>query len=79
MLLLYGITVLIVLLSYQARHLGEWTIAAFTELQIQLTLSLIFMMRNVLLRHYIITYTVYMITWFIVLGFSAKEFEYQII
>ena len=34
MLLIYGITVLIVLLSYQAKYLGKWTIAGFNELQI---------------------------------------------
>lgn len=33
-LLLYGIIVLIVLLSYQAKYLGKWTIAGFNELQI---------------------------------------------
>lgn len=44
-----------------------------------MTLSLIFMMRNVLLRHYIITYTVYMFTWFIVVSLLAEKFEYQII
>ena len=79
MLLIYGIVVLIVLLSYQAKYLGRWTIAGFNELQIQLTLSLIFMMRNVLLRHFIITYTVYMFTWFVVVILMAREFEYQII
>jgi hypothetical protein len=76
MLLIYGIIVLIVLLSYQAKYLGRWTIAGFNELQIQLTLSLIFMMRNVLLRHYIITYSVYMLTWFIVVSLLAEKFEY---
>lgn len=79
MLLIYGIIVLIVLLSYQAKYLGKWTIAGFNELQIQLTLSLIFMMRNVLLRHFIITYTVYMLTWFVVLIVLTKKFEYQVI
>lgn len=78
-LLIYGIIVLIVLLSYQAKYLGRWTIAGFNELQIQLTLSLIFMMRNVLLRHYIITYSVYMSTWIIVVTIRAEKFEYQII
>ena len=79
LLLVYGIIVLIVLLSYQAKYLGKWTIAGFNELQIQLTLSLIFMMRNVLLRYYIITYTIYIITWFIVVLLLAEKFEYQII
>lgn len=79
LLLIYGIIVLIVLLSYQAKYLGSWTITGFNELQIQLTISLIFMMRNVLLRHYIITYTVYMITWFVVVTLLATKFEYQII
>jgi hypothetical protein len=32
MLLIYGITVLFVLLSYQAKYLGKWTIAGFNEL-----------------------------------------------
>jgi len=79
MLLIYGITVLIVLLSYQAKYLGKWTIAGFNELQIQLTLSLIFMMRNVLLRHFVITYAVYMTTWLVVVTFLAEKFEYQIV
>ena len=34
------------------------------------------MMRNVLLRHYIITYTVYMVTWIVVVMLLAEEFEY---
>jgi hypothetical protein len=37
------------------------------------------MMRNVLLRHFIITYTVYLITWFVVILLLAETFEYQII
>ena len=37
------------------------------------------MMRNVLLRHYIITYSVYVITWLITVTILATEFEYQII
>ena len=32
LLLIYGIVVLIVLLSYQAKYLGKWTIAGFNEL-----------------------------------------------
>jgi hypothetical protein len=79
MLLIYGIIVLFILLSYQAKYLGKWTIAGFNELQIQLTLSLIFMMRNVLLRHYIITYAVYMFSWLVVVTILAEKFEYQII
>lgn len=78
-LLIYGIIVLIVLLSYQAKYLSKWTIAGYNELQIQLTLSLIFMMRNVLLRHYIITYLVYLFTWLFVLILFAEKFEYQIV
>ena len=79
MLLIYGIIVLIVLLSYQAKYLGKWTIAGYNELQIQLTLSLIFMMRNVLLRHFVITYAVYMSTWLVVVTIMAEKFEYQIV
>jgi class 3 adenylate cyclase len=78
-LLVYGICVLGILLSYQAKYLGQWTITAFTELQIQLTISLIFMMRNVLLRHYLITYTVYMVTWIAAVSVIAVRLEYQII
>ena len=37
------------------------------------------MMRNVLLRHYVITYTIYMITWLVIVMFIAEKFEYQII
>lgn len=44
-----------------------------------MTISLIAMMRNVLLRHFVITYTVYMITWLIVVTFLAEAFEYQIV
>lgn len=76
---LYGIMVLGILLSYQAKYLGQWTIAAFNELQVQLTISLIFMMRNVLLRHYILTYTTYMVTWIATVLVVANELEYQII
>jgi predicted ferric reductase len=36
-------------------------------------------MRNVLLRHYLITYTVYMFTWIMVVTLVADQFEYQII
>ena len=35
-------------------------------------MSLIFMMRNVLLRYYIITYTIYIITWFVVVLLLAE-------
>jgi hypothetical protein len=56
-----------------------WAIAGFNELQIQLTISLIFMMRNVLLRQYIITYCVYMMTWIMTVVLVADKFEYQII
>jgi|TARA_B110001450_G_C17603900_1_gene474208 hypothetical protein len=79
MLLIYGIVVLIVLLSYQAKYLGKWTITGYNELQIELTMSLIFMMRNVLLKHYILTYTVYMLTWFIAVIVLAESFDYHII
>ena len=76
MLLVYGILVLAVLLSFQVKYLGNWTLTGFNELQIQLTISLIFMMRNVLLRHYVITYTIYMITWLVIVMFIAEKFEY---
>jgi hypothetical protein len=79
LLLIYGIVVLGILLSYQVKYLGTWTVAGFNELQIQLTLSLIFMMRNVLLRHFIITYTVYLVTWLAVVTLYAQRFEYQIL
>lgn len=79
MLLIYGISVLGILLSFQAKYLGQWTIAGFNELQIQLTISLIFMMRNVLLRHYLVTYAVYMFTWIVTVILLASNFEYQII
>ena len=78
-MLFYGIMVLGILLSFQAKYLGQWAIAGYNELQIQLTMSLIFMMRNVLLRHYIITYTVYMFTWIVTVMVLAEVFEYQII
>lgn len=37
------------------------------------------MMRNVLLRHFVITYAVYMTTWLVVVTFLAEKFEYQIV
>lgn len=37
------------------------------------------MMRNVLLRHYIITYAFYVCAWIITVSMIAKKFEYQII
>lgn len=37
------------------------------------------MMRNVLLRHYLITYCFYAVTWIVTVCLIAKEFEYQII
>ena len=37
------------------------------------------MMRNVLLRHFIITYTVYLVTWLAVVTLYAQRFEYQIL
>lgn len=37
------------------------------------------MMRNVLLRHYLLTYTVYMVTWIATVFVVAKEMEYQIL
>ena len=37
------------------------------------------MMRNVLLRQFIITYTVYLFTWLIVVSIMATQFEYQVI
>jgi hypothetical protein len=33
-------------------------------------------MRNVLLRHFLITYAIYMCTWIIVVVVVAKKFEY---
>ena len=37
------------------------------------------MMRNVLLRHFLITYFVYLITWLVVVLLTATEYEYQIL
>lgn len=37
------------------------------------------MMRNVLLRHYLITYVIYVVAWIATVTFVAKKFEYQII
>lgn len=34
MLLIYGVLVLGILLSFQAKYLGNWTIAGYNELQI---------------------------------------------
>ena len=76
---LYALVVLGVLLSLQVKYLGKWTQAGFNELQIQLTITLIFMMRNVLLRHFIITYTLYMLSWILTVTVQSTEFSYQII
>ena len=46
--------------------------AGVNELQIQLTLSLIFMMRNVLLRHFLLTYLIYLATWIGVVSGNAS-------
>ena len=37
------------------------------------------MMRNVLLRHFLITYLVYLITWICVVSLTAEEFEFEIV
>lgn len=79
MLLIYFLTVLGVLLSYQIKYLGYWTLAGINELQIQLTLSLLFMMRNIMLRHFILVYSLYMMTWILFVTLYSKKFEYQII
>ena len=79
LLLIYGIVVLMVLLSFQVEYLGQWTRAGFNELQIQLSLSLIFFMRNVMLRHFLTTYLVYVVCWMVIVSIIAKQFEYQII
>jgi len=36
-------------------------------------------MRNVLLRHYIVTYVIYMASWIATVTWLAKAFEYQIL
>ena len=77
-MLIYGIIVLLVLLTFQAKYIGQWTRAGFNELQIQLTLSLIFFMRNVMLKHFMITYLVYMVCWIVFLVVVAQQFYYQI-
>jgi len=37
------------------------------------------MMRNVNLRHFVFTYSIYCITWIAVVTLVAEKFEYQII
>jgi len=76
---IYSLIVLGILLSLQVKYLGKWTQAGFNELQIQLTITLIFFMRNVLLRHFIITYTSYMCAWIVTVTFLSNKFEYQIL
>ena len=78
-LLVYSIMVLGIQLSFQVKYLGLWYVAGVNELQIQLTLSLIFMMRNVLLRHFLWTYLIYLVTWIGVVSFTADEFEFEIV
>ena len=79
LLLLYGIVVLFVLMSLQVKYLGFWTRAGFNELQIQLSLSMFFFMRNVMLRHFLMTYSIYFACWILTLCFLAEKFEYQIV
>lgn len=38
-----------------------------------------FFMRNILLRHFILTYTIYMIAWIFAVALLSDEFSYQII
>ena len=60
-LLIYGVIVLVVLISLEFKYLGNWSRAAFNELLFELTLSLFFFMRNIFLRHYVMTYALYII------------------
>ena len=73
---MYALIVLGVLLSLQLKYLGKWTQAGFNELQIQLTITLLFYMRNVFLRHFIITYALYMSAWIITVTVLSHKFEY---
>jgi len=60
-LLFYGVIVLCVLISLEFKYLGNWSRAAFNELPFELTLSLFFFMRNIFLRHYVMTYGLYLL------------------
>ena len=73
---IYALIVLGVLLSLQVTYLGNWTQAGFNELQIQLTITLLFYMRNVFLRHFIITYVLYMSSWIVTVTLLSHKFEY---
>jgi class 3 adenylate cyclase len=36
-------------------------------------------MRNILLRHFLLTYCLYMFAWIITVTFLSSDFEYQIL
>lgn len=65
-LLFYGVIVLVVLISLELKYLGNWSRSGFNELLFELTLTLFFFMRNIFLRHYVITYAMYLL---ITIGF----------
>ena len=58
---IYGIMVLIFLISLEIKYIGiNWQRAAFNELLLEMTLSFFFFMRNIFLRHFVITYIMYL-------------------
>ena len=61
-LLVYGVIVLVVLISLEIKYIGiNWQRAAFNELLLEMTLSFFFFMRNIFLRHFVITYLCYLL------------------
>jgi len=58
----YGVMVLILLISLEIKYIGiNWQRAAFNELLLEMTLSFFFFMRNIFLRHFVITYVIYIV------------------
>jgi hypothetical protein len=57
----YGVMVLVLLISLEIKYIGlNWQRAAFNELLLEMTLSFFFFMRNIFLRHFVITYIIYL-------------------
>jgi hypothetical protein len=53
--------VLVLLISLEIKYIGiNWQRAAFNELLLEMTLSFFFFMRNIFLRHFVITYFTYL-------------------
>jgi hypothetical protein len=56
---IYGVIVLVVLMSLEMKYLNNWSRAGFNELLFETTMSLLFFMRNIFLRQFILIYLAY--------------------